>query len=853
MTNAKSTPTASVWRDQEELVYMAELLENAAYCIISTDPNTHTITSVNKAGEKFSGYRAEELIGKHVQCLIPQALGKLLDERTKKGERWEAESLGIRKDGTTFPMRFAVSYIFDNEGKPKRSIIISKDIRKEKETEEKLRYMAELLESAAYCIISTTPRGIIKSINAAGEKMFGFKSEELMEKPVSIIQAASVPLDLRKKLKEKADRGENWETESLGVRKGGETFPIWLATSYLFDEYGKIKSAIGISRDITKQKEVEERSLYMAELLESAAYCIISTSPRGIIKSINAAGEKMFGYTAEELIGKNVRIIQSPNIPPELTKELDEKAQKGENWETESLGIGKDGKTFPIWLATSYLFDEDNNIKSTIGISRDISQQKEVEERFRYMAELLESAAYCIISTSPNGIIKSINQAGEKMFGYTVEELIGKHVRIIQSPNIPQALMKRLDEKAKQGENWETESLGIRKGGTTFPIWLGTSYLFDESGRIKSTIGISRDITKEKEVEERLRYLAQLMESAAYSVISIDNKNIIRSVNKATEKLYGYRAEELIGKHVGILYSNKNPLDQLLRIEEKLHRGENWEAALWRKKKNGDEILSLITTSYIFNEQGKIKTKISIERDITKVKQMEEELIRSTKLAGLGEMAAGIAHEIKNPLTGVSLGLEKLEKAVQPGSREEKVLEKVSRDIDRIDNIVSRLLDLARRKKPELEPQNVNDIVNDVILNISSPATKKRVEIKTPLDDDLPKIYGDENQLYQVFLNLGLNAIQAMNNGGILTISTNRINREGKREISVAFQDTGIGISRENIEKIFEPFFSSREGGTGLGLAISHNIIKDHGGEIKVESVFGEGTTITVFLPEKQN
>lgn len=851
MTNTESVPTSSRWKDKDELVYIAELLENATHSIISTDPNTHIITSINKVCEELSGYKAKDLIGRHVQCLIPQAFSKMLDERTKKGERWEADTIGIMKDGTTFPLSVSVSYIFDDKGNPKRSIVIAKDIRKEKEIEEKLRYMAELLESAAYCIISTTPKGVIKSINTAGEKMFEFKAEELIGKPVSIIQAANVPLDLRKKLKDKADRGENWEAESLGVKKGGDTFPIWLATSYLFDEGGKIKSTIGISRDISKQKEVEERSHYMAELLESAAYCIISTSPRGIIKSINTAGEKMFGYKAEELIDKNVRIIQSPNISPELMKQLDEKARKGENWETESLGIRKDGTVFPIWLATSYLFDEDNTIKSTIGISQDISKQKEVEERFRYMAELLESATYCIISTSPNGIIKSINTAGEKMFGYTIEELIGKHVRIIQSPNILPSLMNQLDEKAKRGENWETESLGIRKDGSTFPIWLGTSYLFDENGKIKSTIGISRDITQEKEVEERLRYLAQLLERAAYPIISTDNKNIIQSINEATEKLYGYSADELIGKHVGILYTNRNPLDLLLQIEDKLRRGENWEAELWRKKKTGEEILSLITTSYILDEQGKIKTKISIERDITKIKQMEEELIRSTKLAGLGEMAAGIAHEIKNPLTGVALGLEKLEKSVQPGSREEKVLEMVSLDIDRINNIVSRLLDLARRKKPDLELHRVNDIVNDMILNISSPSTQKGIEINTSLTEELAKIYCDESQLYQVFLNLALNAIQAMDKGDTLTISTTRINRKGAKKIAISFRDTGVGISRENIKMIFEPFFSSREGGTGLGLTICHNIIKDHNGELVVESIFGEGTTMTVLLPEE--
>ena len=554
------------------------------------------------------------------------------------------------------------------------------------------------------------------------------------------------------------------------------------------------------------------------------------------------------GYKAEELIGKHVSIIQSPRIPQELMKKLDEKAKRGENWETESLGIRKDGTTFPVWLANSYLFDEEGKIKSAIGISRDTTREKEAEEKLRYMAQLLESAAYCIISTDPKGIIKSINKAGEKMLRYKAEELIGKHVSIIQSPSIPQELMQKLDEKAKRGENWETESLGVKKDGTTFPIWLATSYLFDEEGKIKSTIGISRDITREKEVEERDRYMAQLLESAAHSITSTDANNIIRSVNRAAEKLYGYRADELIGKHVDILFSDKNPLEYLQKIKEDADKGRNWEAELWRKKKNGDEILIWISTSYILDENGKIKTKVSIERDITEVKQMEEELIHSSKLAGLGEMAAGIAHEIKNPLTGVSLGLEKLENALSLGTKEAKVLNKVLEDIDRINEIVSRLLDLSRKKKPEMEVLDINDIIKDVLLNIGPLAKQENIEVVTNLNKDLIQINADGGQLYQVFLNLGLNAIQAMPNGGTLAISTDKTDSDGEKRISISFVDSGIGISKDNIRKIFEPFFSSRKGGTGLGMSISHRIVKDHGGSIEIESEPGKGTEIKVLL-----
>ena len=228
---------------------------------------------------------------------------------------------------------------------------------------------------------------------------------------------------------------------------------------------------------------------------------------------------------------------------------------------------------------------------------------------------------------------------------------------------------------------------------------------------------------------------------------------------------------------------------------------------------------------------------------------MEEELVRATKLASLGEMAAGIAHEIKNPLTGISLGLELLESEISPETKMGKIVEKISRDIDRINEIVSHLLDLARRKKPEMELLSINEIVKDVLLNIAPLAKQSNVKVKTDLHKKLPPINADESQLYQVFLNLGLNSIQAMTDGGRFTISTDKTDRYGKKKVAIIFKDNGPGISKENLHKIFEPFFSSRKGGTGLGMSISHRIVKDHGGSIEVENETGRGAKITVLLP----
>ncbi|MEJ2744100.1 MAG: PAS domain S-box protein, partial [bacterium] len=147
--------------------------------------------------------------------------------------------------------------------------------------EEELKYLAGLIESAAHCIISTDKSGSIVSINKAGEEMFGYRAVELIGRPVSILQSDRIPSDLLERLQGLSKEGESWEAESVGKRKSGEIFPIWIATSYLKDESGKIQGAVGISRDLTKFKENEEKLRYMANLVESAAHCIISTDKSG--------------------------------------------------------------------------------------------------------------------------------------------------------------------------------------------------------------------------------------------------------------------------------------------------------------------------------------------------------------------------------------------------------------------------------------------------------------------------------------------------------------------------------------------------------------------------------------------
>ncbi|MQL53927.1 hypothetical protein GFC01_17020 [Desulfofundulus thermobenzoicus] len=235
----------------------------------------------------------------------------------------------------------------------------------------------------------------------------------------------------------------------------------------------------------------------------------------------------------------------------------------------------------------------------------------------------------------------------------------------------------------------------------------------------------------------------------------------------------------------------------------------------------------------------------AINRMVDTRQALQEQVSRMERLAAVGELAAGLAHEIRNPLTGISGFAQCLARALPPGEELHQQAEIIVNEVIRIESIIQELLNFARPRDGRVLPVDINQLVEETVVLISPRVQRAGVEIKLSLAPDLPEIYGDSQQLKQVFLNLCLNAVQAMERGGRLTITTRR---EGSH-VQAIFADTGCGIDPGQVEKIFDPFFTTRVKGTGLGLPVSQRIVEKHGGNIRVESRPGEGSAFTVFLP----
>lgn len=352
---------------------------------------------------------------------------------------------------------------------------------------------------------------------------------------------------------------------------------------------------------------------------------------------------------------------------------------------------------------------------------------------------------------------------------------------------------------------------------------------------------------KGRSIHERV--LHSIIQNYSDAVIALDNDYKIFFWNKGAERIFGYTAEEMLGNTVDPIIpqelKEKGELQWL--FEETLKRGyiENYETE--RVTKNGRRIIINLSRSLIKDENGEILGSIAIVKDVTKVKELEKQVQHSDKLALIGQIAAGIAHEIGTPLNVISGNAEYIMMEMGQDNPYKEELETIISQAERIANLIKQLLEFARPKKSNYTRADVNKELLHVIELLKHQFEKSNIKLSLNLSEDIPPIYADCSQIHQVFLNIIVNAIHAVGENGLIEIET--FAKDGF--VNIKFKDNGIGILPEYLDKIFEPFFTTKEAGkgTGLGLAVSKRIIDEHNGKIEVESTPGVGTIFTVKLP----
>jgi len=356
-----------------------------------------------------------------------------------------------------------------------------------------------------------------------------------------------------------------------------------------------------------------------------------------------------------------------------------------------------------------------------------------------------------------------------------------------------------------------------------------------------------------QELEDVKNFTESIIQSIGSGIIIAEMNDTITYINRAGERMLGYPKEELIGKPFDIfgLREKQSVIPSFLNNPDDLDTRKEG----WMRKKDHTEFPVGFTINNHLSIRGEKIGKIVVFRDLTNVYKIQEEILRMDRLVSLGKLASGIAHELRNPLAGIKTTAQALGEEMSGDDSRREYLLRITKEIDRLNDLLKTFFSFAKPQNLNLVHCHIKDIINEIIPFLIKEIADKGIRFIETYHSQLPKVKVDKTQMHQVFLNLFLNAIQAMPNGGELKIEASPIlsnSLEGfkKNFIKVVISDTGRGIPPHIVHKIFDPFFTTKPRGIGLGLSITYQIIKKHGGTIKVESQWEKGTSFVINLPE---
>jgi PAS domain S-box-containing protein len=875
--NGKAEGVVAIIRDiterkqAEEALQASEemyktVVEDAPIGIYYNDFKGTFLYGNKKAGE-IVGYKLEELLGKSflkLKLLRPEGIAKAakLLALNKLGKATGPDLFTLnRKDGTTsiVEIRTKVSTF---SGK-KAVLGMVEDITERKKAEEALsRTQAQLSSAVQIAHLGPWEYDAINDLfifndafyelfHTTAEEVGGYtmSSDEYARRFVHPEDAHLVAEEGHKALQQADDPNFSRQFDHRIIYADGEIGYVSVRLFIRKDEIGRAVGIYGVDQDITERKRAEEALQAEKNKLQSLIDAIEDTitiqdteyniiyqnEPSRIASGGDHRGEKCYqAYEGRESICEGCPV---------------EKAFKDGKSHTAERKTAIEAKV-AFWENTANpVRDAEGRIVSCIELARDITERKKQEQaladELTRRRLLIDQSLDGIVVLDVDAKVVESNRRFAEMLGYTLEEVHKLHTWDWDKNFPPEKILEMGQNVDEKGLHLETKH--TRKDGSVIDVDISINAAMC-SGQ-KLIFCVCRDVTERKKMEEALKLAAEEWRETFDSIgdaISIHDRDFrILRANKAFADIFHMKPNQIIDKHCYKLHSGEKPISgcphkQTLATKQPAE-AEFYESHLGKYLHE--------STSPIFDEKGEVVGTVHITRDITEQKQQNERLMMADRLASIGELAAGTAHELNNPLTSV-LGFSQLvmEKDIPDDIRED--LKLIYNEAQRAANVTKNLLTFGRKHAPVKHPNQINNIIEDVLKLRAYEHKINSIEVKRQLAPDLPEIMVDYFQMQQVFLNIIINAEHFMTEAhkrGTLTITTKKQNST----VRISIADDGPGIPRENLSRIFNPFFTTKEAGkgTGLGLSICHGIVSEHGGQIYARSQPGKGATIVVELP----
>jgi len=727
--------------------------------------------------------------------------------------------------------------------------------------------LEKIVEMGDDGIIVFDERYRIEFANTVASELTGYPKEKL------------IGMDFRKLLNER-DRGyldrmhleagadENkrvcTEMKILTARDAEMEAEICIAIGSM-EEKGK--KTYAYLRDITEKVRMEriirEATKRFEKITEMGEDGILVFDEKSGIEFANQRASELLGIPEDQILGREFFSL----IGKRDEEFLGEMVVRGEGVAQKvctEMSIQTPKGVLEVEVCVASERSEQGRIE-TYAYLRDVTERKRFENDLKKSEEkyrnLFESVRHGLFISTKEGQFLDCNFALLEMLGYSNKE---EFLEIDISKDLyvnpeDRKNFQRLVEAQEFVKDWEVEFK--KKGGEKITVLLTAHAKTNDEGRVTGYEGLNIDITERKKMERDLReaneFFMNLIESSVDGIIVTKMNGEILIFNKGAEDILGYKSEEVVGKmNIRSIY----PAGVAKEVMEKLRSpdyggiGKLTPFPIVHRRKDGDLVEGDLSASIIYDEQGQEIASVGIFKDLRERLRMErdlqrtrEALLESEKLAAMGRLTSQIAHELNNPIYGIMNTLELLKTEIPPENKRRKILDLSLSEIERLSEMLRNMLSFSKPEEEARKKIDLNNLIEGILLMMEKQMREANIKIVRQFDPEIPEILASTNQMRQVFLNMFKNAKEAMPKGGTLIVGTKR--EHGA--VLIQIEDTGSGISEEIRNKIFEAFFTTKQKvkGVGLGLSVCYGIIKDHGGEIRVGSEEGKGTTFTIVLP----
>lgn len=757
----------------------------------------------------------------------------------------------------------------------KKNAQMNAEIIERKQVEKERTRLTAILDSTSDLVGAALPNGQGLYMNAAGRRMAGFGADEdLSKRTMSEVHPAwawpyvenvGIPTAIAKGV---------WEGETVIVNHAnGTEIPVSQVIMAHRSPNGEIDFISTIIRDISERKRMEEALRVSEEkfrsIVDNMQDAFFRCDLNGELIYTTASAARLLGCaSAEEMTGLKVQDFYYNPDDAEKQFEILQSQGKHTHYEV-TLKRRDNGQTVVVLANSQFYRDRDGTIIGIEGVYSDITERKQAEEALRKSESryrlLYDSMRDAYVSITLEGVITEFNEAYVEMLGYQPEELKALSYKDI-TPEKWHANEEGIQKEQilRQGYSDIFEKEYRRKDGTIFPVELRVFLLRDDAGNPSGMWAIVRDITARKRSEEALRMSEEsyrrIVDTANEGIWIVDADLRTTFANARLAEIIGYHAEDMIGRKFESFLFEEDLQDHEKRMEvRKQGIPDHYERRL--RHKNGHAVRVLLSATPIVDNERHFQGSFAMITDITERKALEEELIKAQKLDSIGTLAGGLAHDYNNLLTAIMGNIELANVHIAKDNQALAFLAKARNAALTARDLTRQLITFSQGGYPQGTVMPIQELlIESVRLGLSGSKTRTSWRIA----DDLPEVKIDANQIRQVIFNIVINAQEAMPLGGTLTIEADTIHLgpepplplplpEGVY-VRLVFRDEGGGIKAENLPKVFDPYFTTKDMGStkgiGLGLSICYSVVKRHAGHIIVESTLGIGTTVTVYIPK---